>query len=157
MEKSATFEHGLTPNSLQWPPSLTRNTSALCRLATTVNCITVEKKKTEKKTVSVRTCTTFTNYRGALRRACGIAVWRIAPLARRAHELRCDRWCIAPWMGMQMERACAIVYVHVYIICTCVFMAWSACAWRHIADVSGAAAGMQIMRRVCGCGWCYSA
>ena len=39
---------------------------------------------------------------------------------------------------MQMEGACTIaVYVHVYIICT----------WRHIADVSGAAARMQ---RLCG-------
>ena len=26
--------------------------------------------------------------------------------------------------------------------------------WRRTADVSGVDAGMQIMRRICGCGWC---
>ena len=45
---------------------------------------------------------------------------------------------------MPMERACTIaVYVHVCIICT----------WGHIVDVSGAAARMQIMRRIYRCGW----
>ena len=29
--------------------------------------------------------------------------------------------------------------------------------WRRIADVSGSAAGMQIMRRIFGCGWGYNA
>ena len=41
---------------------------------------------------------------------------------------------------MQMERACTIVYVHVCIIYVR--------TWRRIADVSGAAAGMQIMQRI---------
>ena len=50
--------------------------------------------------------------------------------------------------ALQMKCACTLaVYVHVYIVRT----------WRHIADVSGAAARMQIMRGICGCGWCDNA
>ena len=48
---------------------------------------------------------------------------------------------------MQMERAYAIaVYVHVYVIYMYVYMAPN-CGW------FGAAARMQIMRRICGCDW----
>ena len=46
-----------------------------------------------------------------------------------------------------------IVHAHVCVLYAC------ARAWRRITDVSGAAAGMHmpIMRRICGCGWCYRA
>ena len=61
--------------------------------------------------------------------------------------------CTAPCMWMEIRRACAIVQS-----CMCVFVLY-ACArtWRRIANVSGAAAGMQTMRRIRGCGRCYRA
>ena len=69
-----------------------------------------------------------TTYRGALRmqRACGIAVWRIAPLtmARRALDVYICKW-----------NACAIVYVHVYIICMYAYMApHCRCVWCGFRD-----------------------
>ena len=57
------------------------------------------------------------NYRGALRmqRVCGIALWRIAPLAmaRHAHDFR--RALDANANGTRM-RNCVIAYVHVCIM-----------------------------------------
>ena len=95
-----------------------------------------------------------------MQRACGIAVWRIvvwriavwriAPLtmARRANDVR--RALDANANGTRMRNR-AIVHARMCMIYI------RTRAWRRIADVSGAAAGMQIMRRICGCGWCYHA
>jgi hypothetical protein len=94
---------------------------------------------------------TSPNYRAALRRACGIAVWRIAPLtmARRTHDLR--RALDANGNRTRMRNR-AIVLARV---CVLRIRMWR--TWRRIANVSGAAAGMQTMRRICGCGRCCRA
>ena len=89
-----------------------------------------KKTKTEKKPVSVRTCATFTQLP---RRACGIAVWRIAiwriaplTMARRAHDVRrthdVRRALDVNENGTRM-RNCVIVYARVCMICTCACMA----------------------------------
>ena len=65
-------------------------------------------------------------------------------MARGAHDMR--RALDVNENRTRMQNR-AIVYARVCVI--------RMCTWRHIADVSGAAAGMQIMRRICGCGWCY--
>ena len=62
-------------------------------------------------------------------------------MARRAHDLR--RALDVNANGTRMRNR-AIVYAHVYV---------RARAWRRIADVPGAAAGMQRF----GCGWHYGA
>ena len=67
-------------------------------------------------------------------------------MARRAHDLR--RALDVNANGTRMHNR-AIVYA---IVQSCVLYA-RARTWRRIADVSGAAAGMRIMRRICGCGW----
>ena len=85
-----------------------------------------------------------------MQRACGIAVWRIAPLAiaRRAHDLR--RALDANANGTRMRNR-VIVHVHVCIICTCTYVAphWG-CVWYGRQDAG-------IMRRIFGCGWFYGA
>jgi hypothetical protein len=67
-------------------------------------------------------------------------------MARRAHDLR--RALDVNENRTRMHNL-EIVHARVCVLYVC------ARAWRRIADVSGAAAGMQIMRRICGCGWCY--
>ena len=69
-------------------------------------------------------------------------------MARRAHDLR--RALDVNGNRTRMHNR-AIAHVRVRVLYVC------ARTWRRIADVSGAAAGMQIMRRICGCGWCYRA
>ena len=61
--------------------------------------------------------------------------------APRAHDLHCALDVNGNWTRMRNR---AIVYARVLYVC--------ARTWRRIANVSGAAAGMQIMRRICGCG-----
>ena len=93
------------------------------RLATTVNCITREEKKTEenneKKTVSVHNVRPSYNYRGALRSACGIVVWcmiRVAlgsalPLDVNANGTRMhNRGVCARVYYMYMAPHCGAVY-----------------------------------------------
>ena len=78
-----------------------------------------------------------------MRRACGIAVWRILPLttARRAHDLR--RALDVNANGTRMHNR-AIVYARVYIICTYAYMAMSphahcGCVWCGRRDADYAA------------------
>ena len=68
-------------------------------------------------------------------------------MAHPAHDLRRALDVNENWTRMHNR---AIVYTRVCVIRMCAYM-------RRIADVSGAAAGIQIMRRICGCGWCYRA
>ena len=85
-----------------------------------------------------------------MQHACGIAVWRIAPLtmARRAHDLR--RALDANGNGTRMRNR-VIVYVRVCIIYTCTYMApLCGCVWCGCRDA-------EVMRRIFGCGWCYGA
>ena len=76
-------------------------------------------------------------------------------MARGAHDLRRALDVNENWKRMRNR---AIAHARVCVIRMYMFVLY-ACArtWRRIADVSGAAAGMQIMRRICGCGWCYRA
>ena len=69
-------------------------------------------------------------------------------MARRAHDMR--RALDVNENPTRMHNR-AIVYMRACVLYAC------ARTWRRIADVSGAAAGMQIMRRICGCGWYYRA
>ena len=75
-----------------------------------------------------------------MQRACGITVWRIAPLtmARRAHDLRraLDANANVTRMRNRHAQSCSRVCARVY-----------ARTWRRITGVSGATAGMQ---RLCG-------
>ena len=81
----------------------------------------------------------FNNYRAALMRACGIAVWRIAPLAmaRRAHDLH-----RALDVNGNRTRMCnrAIVYARVCVIRMCAYMApHCGCVWCGRRDADYAA------------------
>ena len=96
-------------------------------------------KHTVGKTVSVRTRKPSPNYRAALRRACCIAIWRIAPLtmARRAHDLHRALDVNGNWTRMRNR---AIVYARVCVIRMCAYMApHCECVWCGRRDADYAA------------------
>ena len=89
---------------------------------------------------------TSPNYRAALRRACCIAIWRIALLtmARRARDLRRALDVNGNWTRMQNR---AIVYARVCVIRMCAYMApHCRCVLCGRRDADCAAH----MRRICG-------
>ena len=86
---------------------------------------------------------TSPNYRAALRRACGIAAWRIAPLtiAHRANELHRALDANGNWTRMRNR---VIVYARVCMICACACMApHCGCVWCGRRD-AGYAAHMRL-------------
>ena len=71
-------------------------------------------------------------------------------MARRAHDSH-RALDVNENRTRMRNRAIVQSCVRVFVIYVC------ARAWRRIANVSGAAAGMQTMRRICGCSRCYRA